>query len=88
MQLANELSAEVDQQTETHVCQSQIGQNLFLVNALSQLDGLDFDDDLLLDDEVGLEGFVETEVFVPDRNRDLTLDLSPRLRSSCASTTS
>ena len=75
--IANELSAEVDQQTEAHVSQSQIGQNLLLVDPLSLLDGLDLDDDLLLDHEVGFEGFVEADVIIPDRNRDLTLDPQP-----------
>jgi len=60
---------EVDQQAKTLVGETEIGQKLLLVNRGKHLDGFDFDDDLVFDDQIGPESSIDTDVLLDYRNR-------------------
>lgn len=44
------------------------------MNIRDHLDGLEFDDDKALDDQVGTEALLERNIIVDDRNWNLPLD--------------
>ena len=46
---------EVDQPAKSLVGETEIGQKLLLVDRSDQLDGFDFEDSLIFDDQIGLE---------------------------------
>ena len=66
-----EYEAEVDQQAEPFVGEAKVGEELFPVHGKVLLDGLQFDDDRILDNKVGAEAFLEFDAIVTDRHRHL-----------------
>lgn len=67
-------AAEVDQQAKSFVGEAKVGEQLFSVYGKVLLDGLQFDDDRLLDDKVGAEAFLEFDAVVTDWHRYLATD--------------
>jgi hypothetical protein len=51
---------EADEQAQVLVGKPEIGQKLLLVDWSDQLDGFDFDYDLIFDDQIGSESGVDT----------------------------
>lgn len=66
--------AEVDQQPETTITQSQLSENLFAMDGGESFDRFQFNDDLILDQKVSAETFVKNEFIIVDGNCDLSLD--------------
>ena len=60
---------EVEQQTDREVKHTQVGQKLFGMHGCEAFDGLDFDDHLSGDEQIGPKGFVENPSGVGDGNR-------------------
>src|SRR5688572_32537670 len=67
--------AEVEQVTKPLVCEAQVGQELLLVCVAESLRTLEFDDDLVFDDEIRPEALVESESLICNRNGDLSVHL-------------
>jgi len=73
-------SAEIDQQTDAQMHQTQIGEQLPLMNRKRLFDGLDLDDDAGLDQHVGRQTVTESEAiefesdrFLPDHAKTAPL---------------
>jgi hypothetical protein len=62
----------VDEQAKTLVSQPEIGEKLLLVDRGEHLDGFDFDDDPVFDDQVGTESGIYADLLIDHRNRLLT----------------
>jgi len=60
---------EIDEQAEAFVGQPEIGQKLLLMDWDYQVDGFDFDDDLICDHKVCAESSVDADILVDHRNR-------------------
>jgi hypothetical protein len=69
---------EVDQQPKPPVAQPKLGEQLFAVNFGELLNGFEFNDYLVLDQQVGAEAFVKFQIIVTDGNRNLTLHTQPQ----------
>jgi hypothetical protein len=72
--VAEVLGAEVDEQAEALVGEAEVGEKLLAMDGSKLLDGLEFDDDHVLDKEIGAEGDVEHHAIVDNGDRELTLD--------------
>src|SRR6056297_800647 len=69
----------VQQITELHVTELQIGQKLLLVGVRDSLDGLQFDDHFALDNDVSPEAFVEANAPAHYGDRHLAFRAEPSL---------
>ncbi len=61
-----ERDIEVDQEARSEVGEFQVGEDLGCVNGEELVDGFEFHQDFIFDDEVGAETTIEGEVFVAD----------------------
>ena len=68
---------DVDQQPKAFVSETNVGDDLFLVNGIGLLDGFQFDNDLVVHDEVGAKAFVKGHVLESNEDRDLSLNSQP-----------
>ena len=59
---------EVDQQAKTLVGQSEIGQQLLLVDRGQRLDRFDLHNDLVFDHQVGAEAGIDPDILIDHRN--------------------
>ena len=59
---------EVDEQAQALVGKPEIGQKLLLVDWSDQLDGFDFDYNLVFDEQIGSESGVDTYILIDHRN--------------------
>ena len=64
---------EIEQQADTEAAHDQIGQHLRIVCRSKHGDCFDFNDHLVIDQNVGTEAFIELDALVRDRNSDLPL---------------
>src|SRR5688572_12352180 len=69
--------AEVDQQADLEVHQTQIGQELLRMNGCEALDRLELHDDAFIDDEIGAEAFFKEKPVVFDPHWALPLHSEP-----------
>jgi hypothetical protein len=60
---------EIDEQAEAFVRQPEIGQELLLVDWGYQLDGFNFNDDLVFDHQIGSESGIDAEILIDHRDR-------------------
>ena len=65
---------EIDNQTHSLVHQPEACQQLCDIDVRDVLDRLDFDDDLLVDNKVGSEGFIDVDCSVDERYRLFDFD--------------
>ena len=65
---------EIEQVTESAVGQAEVGQELFSVCVREFLDALQFDDDLVFDEEIDAKSLVEFQRVVRDCDRSLSCD--------------
>lgn len=70
---------EVQEIAQTQVGESEVGLYLFPMYGRDGLDGLEFQNDQILDDEVGAKTFVEDQVAEANRHGNLTLNFQSRL---------
>lgn len=70
---------EVDQESQSKPGQSQLSQNLFAVNRGEFLHRLQFDDNQVLNDNVGPETLIEGETIVIDRDSNLPFGCESRV---------
>ena len=70
----DERSIEVDQQAKPFVGEAKVGEELLPVHGQVLFDGLQFDDDCILDDKVGAEALLEFNAIVTDWHRHLAAD--------------
>jgi|HubBroStandDraft_4_1064222.scaffolds.fasta_scaffold679484_2 hypothetical protein len=77
---------EVDEQAQALAGKPEIGQKLLLVDWSDQLDGFDFDYNLVFDEQIGSESGVDTYILVYHRNWLLAHRARPRRPSSYAKT--
>ena len=75
---------EADRQPKALVGEAKIGEKLLLVDREERLDGFDFDDDLVFDDQICAEAGVDTNLLIDRRNRLLAHRVEPRRPSSYA----
>src|SRR5437588_11145692 len=73
---------EVDRQAKPLAGETEIRQKLLLVDRSDQLDGFDFDDNLIFDDQIGLESGIDADILIDHRNRLLAHVRKPRQPSS------
>jgi hypothetical protein len=66
--ISDERHLEVDEQAQALVGKPEIGQMLLLVDWSDQLDGFDFDYNLIFDNQIGSESGVDTYILVYHRN--------------------
>jgi hypothetical protein len=71
--------SKIDQQAYGQIEEPQIRQHLLAMNARELFDGLQFDDDSTLDEEIHTERFVESHSFEFEHNRLLPFDMETAL---------
>jgi hypothetical protein len=79
---------EVDEQAKALVGEPEIGQKLLLVDRGEQLDGFDFHDDLVFDDQIGPESGVDADILITTGIGCWRTVRRPRRLSSYAKTVS
>ena len=71
--------AEIQVVAKLHSGELKVGQKLLLMAIVNILDGLQFQDDLVLDDDFGAEPLVEPDSSAMDANGHLTLSAQASL---------
>jgi hypothetical protein len=72
-----ERHVEIDQQTDRPGGETKVRKQLCVVNAFEPFDGLQFQDDRILDKEIDAISSVEEQTFIGDWNRLLVLESQP-----------
>src|SRR5579863_6344868 len=72
--LLHQRRPEVEDVSEFHAGEPQVGLNLLAVRPAEHLNGLQLDDDLAGHEQIGAKGLVEGDAFVKNRNGNLALD--------------
>ena len=67
--------AEINQETERFASESEVGEQLLAMHRVVLLGGLEFDDDLMLNDQIGAEALVERDTVETNGNRHLAEDV-------------
>ena len=81
----DERHLEVDQQPEALVRETEVSEELLLVNRVEHLDGLDFHDHFVFDDQIGPESGIDSDGLIDDRDRLLALTLRRRAMQTLSS---
>jgi hypothetical protein len=72
--------SEVHEQSSLQACQSQVGEELRLMDGQEPIDALDLDDESSLDDKVETVAAVELRALVFERHGSLALEPKPQER--------
>ena len=74
-----EFFAEVEKVAQLEIGEAEAGQKLLGVDGSHALDGFEFQENFVIDDEVGAEAFVKSDAVVSNRDRNLAFHEQPAI---------